>query len=121
MSATSHPKSVNFVLAGEPKFFEYEGVTAPGVQTLISQVVPVGKKFNLTQAMVVCRRDTHIRISINDTLIGSMKTGPSEANVLFNWYPSKQVVSGETVKIESTAPIANVDIEAFLQLTEQNI
>ena len=117
----SQPKEYRY--PGTPKTLDYLGSTTPNIeQTLFDLTVPTGKKWNLLRLTVVCRFYGNYVILVNSDTIGAGRTGPASENSSFPWEGSHVANAGDTVKVyftEVSGPVVN--IESFLNLTEENV
>jgi hypothetical protein len=120
MAVTSFPKETG--LLGEPTHYSYADVISnPGPHTLLDITVPVNTKLNLTRAVIACRIEAIAEIYLNNTVIGSLRTGAAHPTDFFDFFPIKKIVAGENIKIKlmkrSGSP--DVSIAAHLMGTTQ--
>lgn len=112
------------VSVGESHFNSVATNTTPNVlQTLIMETVPAGKLRGLTRVVVTCRQEGVAYIRVGGAVIGSMRTGGSSPNGVFEWSPKFLVSAGIEIKVEFIArqgsPI--VEVEGYLQAVDKNI
>lgn len=112
------------ITVGESHFAQAQTVTTPNVlQTLISETVPNGKLRSLARAVVTCRQEGVANIKVDGVIVGTMRTGASSPNGVFEWTPKYPVGAETEIKVEFTArqgsPI--VDVEGYLQAVDKNI
>ena len=95
-------------------------ITPAVVQTLITEVVPVGTRRELSHVVVVCRMEGTCEIKAGGAVIGSGRTGASTPMTNFVWSPRRPIAAGVTIEVKFTAragaPTSNV--EAYLQATD---
>lgn len=112
------------VSVGESHFLSASIPTTPGVlQTLLTEVVPVGKIRGLTRVNVRCRQEGVANIYADSVFIGSISTGASTPNATFEFTPKYLVSAGLVIKVEfisrTGSPIVTVD--GHLQAQDKNI
>lgn len=119
---TSMPIAV-IPFQGVADTLSFSGETTPDVmQTVISEMVPNGKRYDLYTARVVCRFPARFVVKIDGALIGSGATGPGESSDEHLWRPLYSVASGATIDLELTQSSGPaVDAEAYLQFTAVSI
>lgn len=106
---------------GSAKFIDVQDLTTPGIeQTLITQLIPAGKLYNILQVTVVCRQEGAFKVLIDSDIIASGRTGAAQSNVSFSFRPYRVANEGETLELKFTgiAGKPSVDIEAYLQARE---
>ena len=114
-SASTLPIPFNF---GNSVFDQAAGVTTPGTpQTLITHTVPASTTRRLFNIIVTCRQPGKIVILLNEQLIISGRTSPSENNVHLPHYPPRILSEGDIIKVTFTAMSGSpaTDVEAYLQ------
>ena len=107
---------------GTPLFFKFSGVSIPGTTvTGITETVPAGKKWLIKRAVA-----THTQGSVSKVLVaavseGSMRTGPTEINAVFEWDGGFEVAAGVEIKMDLTGISDELasDFELYLQVNEQ--
>jgi len=109
---------------GESHFLSASIPTTPGIlQTLLTEVVPVGKLRGLTRVNVRCRQEGVANIYADSVFIGSISTGASTPNATFEFTPKYLVAAGLFIKVEfisrTGSPIVTVD--GHLQAVDKNI
>lgn len=106
---------------GDAKFIDVQSLTTPGSeQTLITQVIPAGKQYNLLQVTVVCRQEGSFKVLIDSDIIASGRTGAAQSNVSFAFLPYRIANASETLELKFTGMAGKpaVDVEAYLQARE---
>jgi hypothetical protein len=110
-------------LTGTATFFDDERASTPGSeQTLVSESVPVGKKWTLYQLQLNSSRDAKIQVKIGSTLVGSGTIGAGDNNLFFSWFPGRPMAATETVTVlyDQNSSTPTTTVRAHLQLTEEN-
>lgn len=112
------------VSVGESHFNSSYTATTPGtLQTILTEVVPVGKLRGLTQVRVNCRHEGEGFVYADSILIGSFFTGAATPNPNLLWLPKYLVAAGLTIEVQfrqrTGSPI--VDVGCFLQAIDKNI
>lgn len=103
--------------AGTPQFFETATQTTPGIlQTLLTFTVPATGTRYLTQAIVVCRVEGEFFIKQNGSIIGSGRTGASNARGAFSYNPARPLIVGATITLEFTSRSGSKisDVEGYI-------
>lgn len=124
MAGFAQARNAKFAgLTGDPIYFDDESATTPGTeQTVISETVPTGKKWQLSQIQMNCCQNGEITIFIGSSLIGSGIISPGEQNFFLNWFPGRPMTAGETVavKFRQISGTNSKTVRSHLQLTEEN-
>lgn len=91
--------------------------------TVISEVVPMGKKWYLGKARFVCRSFGKFSVYLDGDRIGLGVTSSTESNVIFDdWEESLKAMAGQTLEVifvQSNGPVT--DLATVIGYTEQNI
>jgi hypothetical protein len=112
--------------SGVAKSFPVTIATTPGTeQTVITETVPVGKKWTLVSLQGVSNFATTYRSFLDDTpdvLIGSTRTGPGKPSARFEFDDTQKLSSGATVlvKLKAGAWTPIVDAEVYLHYLEED-
>lgn len=100
--------------------FSFEGSTTPsGSVTLISQFVPVGKKWRIRRFEGQCRGYGYFSIFINSDKISKSFSSPANENPFFEWSPYRVADSLDLVEVvynQGNGPV--LDLTGFLFITE---
>lgn len=97
--------------------------STPGTeQTLISETVPVGKKWSMWQTTLTHRFESDARVLLNSGLVDGVRTGPANYNPFLMFGPPVPMVAGDVVEFKFRAllgePINN--IKASVVVTEED-
>lgn len=106
-------------VGGVPNFSQVETVTTGSLQTLISDTVPVSKTRSLSKVVVTCRQPGRFTLKINSLIVASGRIGSSELNKEFKFFPQREALSGDIIKLEfEQLSGPNSDIEAYIMATD---
>lgn len=97
------PINVYISQAGSSENQYGSNTSTPGLpQTLISYVVPLGKKLKLVRAQLVSNFECHAQIKKNGSVIGSVRTSPASKVEHFDWITDEIASAGSTVEMITT-------------------
>jgi len=116
-------KSLGF---GEPHFKSARVVSNPGVnqEVLLDDAVGAGKERRLTRVFISTSFPGRVEIDLNGDLIGSFLIRAGEANVAFDFIPSRPVSSGDQVRVkyEQVSDITQTsDVDVYLMAEDFEI
>lgn len=125
MAGQTQPRSARFVgLVGDPKFFDGDETTDPGNPvSVISETVPAGKVWQLSQFLGSCSLDGEFEVEIGITNVGGGETGSGVINLYFPWFPGRPMTAGQTVTVtftQSADVTCTTNVRGHLQLTEDD-
>jgi hypothetical protein len=104
---------------GDPFVFKSKIETTGIWQTLISETVPVGKKWRLVSVKFLARCYGEGDILINEISIDNSLTSPAESNVVCAQNPLIEMIAGQKLEVKYKRNFGsnNADINAIATLT----
>jgi hypothetical protein len=115
------PVSVSESTPGLKVFKDGNAVGNPGSDvTVITDTVPVGKTWQLSRLQVSAYRAGKVTVEAGGSIIGTLRTGASAFNPVFEWNPARVIAAGTLVEVKYTQRNGTgaSDVEAYLMITE---
>lgn len=101
-----------------PFFFDFSDViSGDAPTTVIFQSVPIDQTFSLINLDISCRIESFTQVYLNGVSIGDLRTGATEPNASFHWFPNRDCAPGDTIEVVITKRAGTADITVGAHLS----